>query len=329
MSELTVTGASWRDYLEMCKPRVVLLMLLCAAVGMFLATPGMVPWPVLVFGLTGIALVAGSAAVVNHIADAHIDARMARTQSRPVATGRISNQQALVFAAASGIIGMLILWFGVNPLTAWLNLASWVGYGLIYTLFLKRATPQNIVIGGLFGAAPPLFGWTAVTNSIDPGGVLLVLIIFAWTPPHFWALALDRKDEYAEVGVPMLPVTHGEPFTRLHILLYTVILVLSTLLPFAIGMSGWLYLAGALALGGGFMYWAIVLMLNKNPRAPIETFRYSILYLALLFVVLLVDHYVMVPVVESQPLFEFESLTASLSGGLSSPLADTTHSLGA
>ena len=292
MTELTAESASWRDYIEMCKPRVVLLMLLCALVGMFLATPGMVPIDIIVFGLVGIALVAGSAAVVNHIADAHIDSRMARTQARPVATGRVSAQQAIVFAAVTGVVGFALLWFTINPLTAWLNLASWVGYGLIYTLFLKRATPQNIVIGGLFGAAPPLFGWTAVTNSIDPGGLLLVLIIFAWTPPHFWALAIDRKDEYAEVGMPMLPVTHGESFTRLQILLYTIILIIATVLPFVIGMSGWFYLAAAIALGVGFLYWALALMRNKNARAPLETFRYSILYLGLLFAALLIDHYI-------------------------------------
>ncbi len=300
-------SASWRDYLEMCKPRVVLLMLLCALVGMFLATPGMVPLSTIVLGLTGIALVAGSAAVVNHVADAHIDARMARTQARPVATGRLGNHQAMLFSGVIGVLGMLILWFGVNPLTASLNLASWIGYGLVYTFFLKRATPQNIVIGGLFGAAPPLFGWTAVTNSIDPGGLLLVLIIFAWTPPHFWALALDRKEEYAEVGVPMLPVTHGDAFTRLHILLYTLILVAATLLPFAIGMSGWIYLAGALALGAGFLYWAIVLVINRNPRAPMETFRYSILYLGVLFIFLLADHYLIADAATG-PMFEFHRI---------------------
>lgn len=290
MSE-AVTGASWQDYLEMCKPRVVVLMLLCAIVGMFLATPGAVPVSTLVFGSLGIALVAGSAAVVNHIADQHIDAQMARTDNRPVATGRVNNQQAMVFCAVTGLIGMLVLWFFVNPLTAWLNLASWVGYGFIYTMYLKRATPQNIVIGGLFGAAPPLFGWTAVTNSIDPGGLLLVLIIFAWTPPHFWALALERKEEYADVGMPMLPVTHGEAYTRLHILLYTILLVIASVLPFVITMSGPIYLAGALALGAGFLYWAIVLLLNKNEKAPMETFRYSIVYLGALFLLMLVDHY--------------------------------------
>ena len=290
MSE-AVTGASWQDYLEMCKPRVVVLMLLCAIVGMFLATPGAVPVSTLVFGSLGIALVAGSAAVVNHIADQHIDAQMARTDNRPVATGRVNNQQAMVFCAVTGLVGMLVLWFFVNPLTAWLNLASWVGYGFIYTMYLKRATPQNIVIGGLFGAAHPLFGWTAVTNSIDPGGLLLVLIIFAWTPPHFWALALERKEEYADVGMPMLPVTHGEAYTRLHILLYTILLVIASVLPFVITMSGPIYLAGALALGAGFLYWAIVLLLNKNEKAPMETFRYSIVYLGALFLLMLVDHY--------------------------------------
>ena len=290
MSE-AVTGASWQDYLEMCKPRVVVLMLLCAIVGMFLATPGAVPVSTLVFGSLGIALVAGSAAVVNHIADQHIDAQMARTDNRPVATGRVNNQQAMVFCAVTGLVGMLVLWFFVNPLTAWLNLASWVGYGFIYTMYLKRATPQNIVIGGLFGAAPPLFGWTAVTNSIDPGGLLLVLIIFAWTPPHFCALALERKEEYADVGMPMLPVTHGEAYTRLHILLYTILLVIASVLPFVITMSGPIYLAGALALGAGFLYWAIVLLLNKNEKAPMETFRYSIVYLGALFLLMLVDHY--------------------------------------
>lgn len=294
MSELTIAGASWRDYLEMTKPRVVLLMLLCALVGMFLAVPGMVAWDVLVFGIVGIALVAGSAAVVNHIADAEIDARMARTRSRPVATGRVDLKSGVVFSALLGVSGMLVLYFLVNPLTAWLNLASWVGYGLVYTLFLKRATPQNIVIGGLFGAAPPLFGWAAVTNSVDPGALLLVLIIFAWTPPHFWALALDRKEDYESAGVPMLPITHGDAYTRWHILFYTLILFAGTLLPFAIGMSGYLYLAGAVALGGGFIYWALVLLKDTNPRAAIETFRYSIVYLMVLFVLLLIDHYLVV-----------------------------------
>jgi protoheme IX farnesyltransferase len=298
MSELIAAGprASWSDYLELCKPRVVLLMLLCAAAGMYLATPGLVPLGVLIPTIVGIALVAGSAAAVNHIADAGIDARMARTQNRPVATGRVSSTHGLLFAAATGISGFALLYGWVNPLTAWLNLASWVGYGIVYTLFLKRATPQNIVIGGLFGAAPPLFGWTAVTNSIEPGGLLLVLIIFAWTPPHFWALALDRIEEYRKVDVPMLPVTHGERYTRWHIFFYTVMLFAISLLPFAIGMSGVVYLAGATVLGGGFLYWAVVLLIGRNPRAPIQTFRYSIIYLMVLFLVLLLDHHLLLSV---------------------------------
>jgi heme o synthase len=275
----------------MCKPKVVLLMLLCSIVGMFLATPEMVPWDILVFGNLGIALVAGSAAALNHLLDSKIDADMARTRSRPVAQGRVTNVQGAVFVAFTGILGFVLLYALINPLTAWLNLASWVGYGVIYTAYLKRATPQNIVIGGLFGAAPPLFGWTAVTNSIDGGGLLLVLIIFAWTPPHFWALAIDRVDEYRKVDIPMLPVTHGEEYTKLHILLYTIVMILVTILPYLIGMSNLFYLVSALALGGGFLYWSLVLLKGTNRRAPRETFRYSIVYLMLLFVALLIDHY--------------------------------------
>ena len=225
---------------KLCKPKVVLLMLLCVMVGVCLASPSVVPLDVLLFCTLGVGLVASSAAVINHLADSHIDAKMARTQNRPVATGRVGQQEGLIFAAILGVAGMLVLWFLTNPLTAWLNLCSWVGYGLVYTFFLKRATSQNIVIGGLFGAAPPLFGWTAIyTNSIEPGGLLLVLIIFVWTPPHFWALAIDRKEEYAEVGVPMLPtLTHGDRLTRLHILLYTVLLSAISLMPFLMSMSG-------------------------------------------------------------------------------------------
>jgi heme o synthase len=300
MSEAAVASvrsavkAGWRDYLELCKPRVVLLMLLCAVVGMLLARPGLVPLGLLLYATLGIALVAGSAAAINHIADSTVDARMARTRHRPIATGRISAPQGILFAGILGVAGMTVLYTLVNPLTAWLNLASWIGYGLIYTLFLKRATPQNIVIGGLFGAAPPLFGWTAVTNSIEPGGLLLVLIIFAWTPPHFWALALDRKEEYRNAHIPMLPVTHGDAYTRRHILFYTLMLVGISLMPFAIGMSGFIYLLGAIGLGAGFIYWAIVLVRNRNPAAPMETFRYSIVYLMALFLVLLADHFLLV-----------------------------------
>ncbi len=295
MTEISSTIASaptWRDFLEMCKPRVVLLMLLCTMVGMFLATTGMVAWNVLVFGNLGVALVAGSAAAMNHMVDASIDAKMARTQNRPLAQGRVSNLQGAVFVGVPGVLGIAILALLINPLTAWLNLASWFGYGVIYSIYLKRATPQNIVIGGLFGAAPPLFGWTAVTGSIDGGGLLLVLIIFAWTPPHFWALAIDRMEEYRQVDIPMLPVTHGEEYTKLHILLYTIVLIVTSVLPFVIGMSNVLYLVSALALGAGFLYWSLMMIFSQNVRAPIETFRYSIFYLMALFLALLADHYI-------------------------------------
>ena len=284
--------ASWRDYLELCKPKVVLLMILTAVVGMFLATPGLVPWDVLLFGNLGIALCAGSAAAINHVVDQRIDAVMARTRNRPIAQGRVGTGQAVVFAAVIGLLGMVILILLVNALTAWLTFASLIGYAFIYTYFLKRATPQNIVIGGLAGAAPPLLGWTAVTNDIHGYGLLLVLIIFAWTPPHFWALAIHRREEYAKVDIPMLPVTHGNEYTALHILLYTLLMFASTILPFATGMSGPLYLLGALVMGAGFIYWAILLMIGKDRRAPMETFRYSIVYLMALFVIMLVDHWI-------------------------------------
>lgn len=295
MSDATATSkiasANWRDYLEMCKPRVVALMLLTSVIGMFLATPGMVPLDILFFGNLGIALGAGSAAAINHIVDRRVDLVMARTQNRPLAQGRVSLQQAVIFAVVIGLLGMGILAFLVNPLTAWLTLASLIGYAFIYTGWLKRATPQNIVIGGISGAAPPLLGWTAVTNSLDADALLLVLIIFAWTPPHFWALAIHRKDEYAEVDIPMLPVTHGERYTTLHILLYTLILFVVTMLPFVSGMSGMLYLVSAVVLGLGFLYWAVLLVIGKNPSAPIQTFKYSIWYLMALFSAMLIDHY--------------------------------------
>jgi protoheme IX farnesyltransferase len=290
--ELTAEArAGWRDYLELCKPKVVMLMILTSVIGMFLATPGLVPWDVLLFGNLGIALCAGSAAAINHVVDQRIDAVMARTRNRPIAQGRVGTASAVTFAIVIGLLGMAILFILVNALTAWLTFASLIGYALIYTYFLKRATTQNIVIGGLAGAAPPLLGWTAVTNDIHGYGLLLVLIIFAWTPPHFWALAIHRRDEYAKAEIPMLPVTHGKEYTALHILLYTLIMFASTILPFATGMSGPLYLLGAVVLGGGFIYWAVVLMIGKDPRAPMETFRYSIVYLMALFVIMLVDHW--------------------------------------
>jgi protoheme IX farnesyltransferase len=287
------TSVNWRDYYEMCKPNVVLLMLLTSVIGMCMATPGMVPWQVLLWGNLGIALTAASAAAVNHLVDRRIDRVMARTHNRPVAQGRIDTLHASLFALVLGVAGMAILIVLVNQLTAWLTLASHVGYAVIYTLWLKRATPQNIVIGGLAGAMPPLLGWTAVTNDIHGHGLLLVLIIFAWTPPHFWALAIARRDEYAKVGIPMLPVTHGVRYSALHTLLYTCILFAVTLLPFATGLSGVLYLAGAVLLGIGFLYWAVVMLIGRNPRAPMETFKYSIIYLMALFVIMLLDHYLL------------------------------------
>ncbi|MDB4261622.1 heme o synthase [bacterium] len=283
--------ATWRDYKELTKPNVVLLMILTSVIGMFMAVPGMVPLNALILGNLGIALCAGAAAAVNHLVDQRIDQRMSRTHNRPLAQGRLSVRQATVFALVIGGLGMAILLIWVNALTAWLTLASLVGYAFVYTMFLKRATPQNIVIGGLAGAAPPLLGWTAVTGEIHGHALLLVLIIFAWTPPHFWALAIHRREEYAAVDIPMLPVTHGVAFTKLHIMLYTIIMFLITLLPYATRMSGPLYLLGAVVLGGGFLYWAVELLRDKNPNAPMETFRYSIIYLMALFVVMLVDHY--------------------------------------
>ena len=301
MSETVQSPAlpAWRDYYEMCKPRVVLLMLLCTLVGMFLATSAWVSVSLIVNCLLGVALVAGSAAALNHLIDASVDQKMARTENRPVAQGRVTTVQGLIFVGVTGVLGLAILAVAVNPLTAWLNFFSWLGYGLIYTLYLKRATSQNIVIGGLFGAAPPLFGWTAVTNSIDGGGLLLVLIIFAWTPPHFWALAIDRLEEYKKVDIPMLPITHGVAYTKLHIVLYTILLIITSVLPFVIGMSNVFYLVSALALGAGFLYWSLIMLWDRNPDAPIETFKYSILYLALLFLALLIDHYMM-PVTYAQ-----------------------------
>jgi len=293
MSNTQSQGKSnWRDYKELTKPNVVALMILTSTIGMFMAVPGMVPLNALILGNLGIAMCAGAAAAINHLVDQQVDLRMTRTQNRPIAQGRLSNMQAGMFALIMGGLGMAILFIWVNALTAWLTLASLLGYAFVYTMFLKRATPQNIVIGGLAGAAPPLLGWVAVTGDIHGHGLLLVLIIFAWTPPHFWALAIHRREEYALVDIPMLPVTHGVKFTKLHILLYTIIMFLITLLPYATRLSGPLYLAGAVVLGLIFLYWAIEMLRNKNHLAPIKTFRYSIVYLMLLFLIMLVDHYI-------------------------------------
>ncbi|WP_444899403.1 heme o synthase [Microbulbifer sp. VAAC004] len=282
---------NWRDYYELTKPRVVMLMILTSLIGMLLAVPGMVPLEILILGNLGIALCAGSAAAINHLVDRYIDTKMARTSNRPVARGRVEPRKAILFSLFLGILGMAVLMVFVNVLTAWLTLISLIGYAVIYTMFLKHATPQNIVIGGLAGAAPPLLGWTAVTNEIHPHALLLVLIIFAWTPPHFWALAVHRKEDYARAKVPMLPVTHGVPYTNLHILLYTFILFAVSLLPFATAMLGWLYLLGAVVLGLGFIYWSLVMLRGRDPNAGIETFKYSIIYLMALFCIMLLDHY--------------------------------------
>ena len=284
-------AATWRDYLELTKPRVVALMIITSAIGMLLSTPGAISWQVLLLGNLGIALCAGSAAAINHVVDRRIDIHMARTRRRPLAQGRVHPVNALLFALVLGLAGMGILLIGVNALTAWLTLGSLLGYAVIYTSFLKRATPQNIVIGGLAGAAPPLLGWTAVTGRMDAEALLLVLIIFAWTPPHFWALAIHRKAEYAKVGIPMLPVTHGEHYTKLHILLYTLILFAVSLLPYVIHMSGMLYLVAAVGLGLRFIDWAWALYRDSRPLAAIKTFKFSLWYLLWLFVALLLDHY--------------------------------------
>lgn len=280
-----------REYYELTKPKVVMLIVFTAVVGMFMATPGFVPWTALIFGTMGIGLAAASAAGFNQILDRRADAQMARTRARPLPTGQLTTLQAVVFSTVIGLISMSVLVFGVNTLTAVLTLGSLIGYSVIYTLYLKRATPQNIVIGGAAGAAPPVLGWTAVTGSVDPHALLLFLIIFVWTPPHFWALALYRVEEYAKAGLPMLPVTHGNQFTRLHILLYSIILAAVTLLPYTTHMSGLFYLVGAIVLNAGFMYYAIKLYRNYSDALARKTFIYSVQYLAALFAILLIDHY--------------------------------------
>jgi protoheme IX farnesyltransferase len=283
--------ASLRDYLELTKPKVVSLIMFTAVVGMFLAVPGLPPLPALVWGTLGIVLAASSAAAINHVLDARIDAEMARTRLRPLPRGRVSEAYALSFAFVLGAGSMLVLALLVNALTAILTFFSIIGYAVIYTVWLKRATPQNIVIGGAAGAAPPVLGWTAVTGSVHPDALLLFLIIFAWTPPHFWALAIARRDEYARVGIPMLPVTHGVPYTKQFIWYYTVLLSVVTVLPFLTGMSGLFYLAAALALDAVFLRHAWRLLRDERADLPMRTFRFSIHYLALLFAALLVDHY--------------------------------------
>lgn len=289
---IDTVDVAWQDYLTLCKPKVVSLIVFTAVVGMFLATPNMVPWDVLIYGTIGIGLAASSAATINHVIDYRIDSIMARTMRRPLPEGKISIVNAIIFAWFLGTISMGILAFLVNTLTAGLTALSLIGYGFIYSMFLKRATPQNIVIGGAAGAAPPVLGWTAVTGTLDPNSLLLFLIIFVWTPPHFWALAIYRRDDYAAADIPMLPVTHGVEFTRLQILLYTILLFVVTLLPYLVGMSGLFYLVGAVLLGAGFLYYAILMRFNHDDRLAMRTFSYSIIYLMLLFAFLLIDHYI-------------------------------------
>ncbi len=278
-------------YFELCKPRVVYLIVFTAVVGMFLAVPGWPPLSALIAGTLGIGLAASSAAAINHLLDQKIDAVMARTRDRPLPSGQLDTRQVLVFALALCAASMILLLVWVNSLTALLTFFSLIGYAIIYTLWLKRATPQNIVIGGAAGAAPPVLGWAAVTGSVDPGALILFLIIYVWTPPHFWALAIHRRHDYAAVDIPMLPVTHGVQFTRWHILFYTILLTIVTTLPFLTGMSGLLYLSGVTVLNIGFLWYALRLLGGKDDSLPMQTFSYSIIYLMLLFVFLLVDHY--------------------------------------
>ncbi|HMK14879.1 MAG TPA: heme o synthase [Burkholderiales bacterium] len=285
------TGSRLQLYFKLCKPRVVSLIVFTAVIGMFLAAPGMVQLKILLFATSGIALTAGAAAAVNCLVEQKIDAVMARTRARPLPRGELTSLQTLVFSGVLGGAGLLLLYRFINPLTMWLTLATFVGYAIVYTVILKPMTPQNIVIGGASGAMPPVLGWVAVTGEITYDALLLFLIIFAWTPPHFWSLALYRKHEYAKAGLPMLPVTHGDKFTRLHVLLYTLILVAVSLLPFATKMSGWPYLLSACALGGIYLYYAVRIFVDYSDRLAQRAFRYSIVYLSALFAALLLDHW--------------------------------------
>ena len=289
--QLQALGTSFKSFYALCKPRVTALIVFTAIIGMFLATPGMVPWTLLIATTIGITFASGAAAAFNCLIEHKIDAMMARTRGRPLPTGQVSHAETTIFATVLGGVGLAILYIFVNPLTMWLTFATFVGYAVIYTVFLKPATPMNIVIGGASGAMPPILGWAAVNNTVAPESLIMFLIIFAWTPPHFWALALYRREEYAKVGMPMLPVTHGEAFTLLHILLYTVILVAVSLMPYGLGMSGLIYLISVVLLDAIFMAYVIGLYRKYSDDLAKRTFRYSIIYLTLLFAALLVDHY--------------------------------------
>ncbi|NOH95714.1 protoheme IX farnesyltransferase [Vibrio sp. 99-70-13A1] len=283
----------WKAYLTLTKPKVVALMLLTALVGMCLAVPSGLPLKETVFGLIGIGLMAGAAAAFNHLIDSKIDAKMTRTRRRPLPSGELSSYSVFGFATVIGVVGFAILFFVVNALTAWLTFASLLGYAVVYTMYLKRATPQNIVIAGIAGAMPPLLGWTAVTNELHSHAWLLVMIIFIWTPPHFWALAIHRRDEYAKVNIPMLPVTHGISYTKTSIFLYTLLLSVVCLLPVLVGMSSWIYLTASLVLNGGFIYHAWLLKYRSDKSTAMKTFKFSIYHLMLLFIALLADHYLL------------------------------------
>jgi protoheme IX farnesyltransferase len=287
------------EYYQLTKPRVVALLVFCAVIGMFLAVPGIPRWQALVFGTLGIWMASASAAAFNHLIDQRIDKLMARTAHRPLATGSLTPIQVFVFAMSLGIVSMLILALLVNPLTAVLTFGGLLGYAVVYTAYLKRATPQNIVIGGVAGAIPPVLGWTAVTGSLHPYALQLCLIIFVWTPPHFWALAIFRRDDYSRAKVPMLPVTHGVVYTRWHVLFYTILLFLVTLLPYLTGMSGLLYLGSAVVLGGGFLYYAVRLLNPPDELFSMKVFNYSIVYLMMLFAFLLLDHWLVDPVIQA------------------------------
>ena len=292
MTETTIQSASWRDYFDLCKPKVVALLLLTSIVGVVLASPpGEISLFVLVISTLGIGLAASAGAVINQVVERENDAKMARTEGRPLPMGKVTQQNAFIFAVMLAVASVFILTAWINVLTAVLTFASMIGYAVVYTMYLKKATPQNIVIGGLAGATPPLLGWTSVTNSIDPHGLLLVLIIYTWTPPHFWALAIHRRDDYARVNLPMLPVTHGVEFTKYAILGYTILMILVTILPYLAYMRGLIYLVSALLLGGYFIYMVLKLMFSEQHNTAIKTFVYSINYLMLLFVAMVLDHY--------------------------------------
>jgi protoheme IX farnesyltransferase len=291
VSQLDAFGVSVKNFYALCKPRVTALIVFTALIGMFMATPGMVPWDILIATTVGVAFSSGAAAAFNCLIEHKIDAVMARTRGRPLPTGQVSNVETMIFATILGGVGLAILYVFVNPLTMLLTFATFVGYAVIYTVFLKPATPMNIVIGGASGAMPPILGWAAVNNNVSPESLIMFLIIFAWTPPHFWALALYRREEYAKVGMPMLPVTHGEAFTLLHILLYTIILVVVSMMPYGLGMSGLIYLISAIVLNAIFMAYVIGLYRRYSDDLAKRTFKYSILYLSLMFAALLVDHY--------------------------------------